>query len=63
MGGDQLTRIRLKEAKALRGLSPDWKRRFEDLDHIVVELWHVKQDLLEVWENFFLVFLKPNATS
>jgi hypothetical protein len=38
IGGDQLTRSRLQEAKALRSLSPNPKKRFEDLDPIVIEL-------------------------
>ena len=45
----------------MRSLSPNPKKRFEDLDPIVIELWHVKQDLLEVyiqkipWSIVFIV--------
>ncbi|XP_060556001.1 uncharacterized protein LOC132716696 [Ruditapes philippinarum] len=48
VGGDQLTRVRLEEAKLLRALATSPKRRFDDLQPFVVELWHVKQDFLEV---------------
>ena len=60
-GGDQLTRSRLQEAKALRSLSPNPKKRFEVLDPIVIELWHLKHDVLEVyiqkilWSMVFIV--------
>lgn len=48
LGGDQLTRVRLTESKALRILSRDPKKKFADLHPIVIELWHTKQDILEV---------------
>ena len=48
VGGDQLTRVRLQEAKNLRNIAVTPKRRFEDLNPFVVEMWHNKQDLLEV---------------
>jgi hypothetical protein len=48
VGGDQLTRGRLEEAKLLRALATSPKRRFDDLQPFVVELWHVQQDFLEV---------------
>lgn len=48
VGGDQLTRVRFEEAKHLRGLATSSKKRFDDLLPFVVELWHVKQDYLEV---------------
>jgi hypothetical protein len=54
VGGDQLTRIRLQEAKNLRILSITPEKRFDDLHPIVCELWHSKQDLLEV--NSFSIF-------
>ncbi|XP_014667952.1 PREDICTED: uncharacterized protein LOC106809399 [Priapulus caudatus] len=47
IGGDQLTRVRLQEAKQLRMLSPSPKKRLVDLHPVVTEMWHVKQDLLE----------------
>jgi EamA domain-containing membrane protein RarD len=40
-----------------------YMKRFEDLDTIVIEFWHVKQDLLEVyihkilWSIVFIVNL------
>jgi hypothetical protein len=48
LGGDQLTRVRLQEAKNLRCLATSPASRFEYLEPIVVELWHIKQDMLEV---------------
>lgn len=48
IGGDQLTRCRLQEAKNLRTLSDTPEKTFEDLYPIVCELWHSKQDFLEV---------------
>ncbi|XP_060578320.1 uncharacterized protein LOC132735396 [Ruditapes philippinarum] len=47
VGGDQLTRVRLEEAKNLRTLATTPKKRFEDLHPFVIELWHTKQDFLE----------------
>ncbi|KAL4236167.1 hypothetical protein ACF0H5_004553 [Mactra antiquata] len=47
VGGDQLTRVRFEEAKLLRALATSPKKRFDDLQPFVVELWHVKQDFLE----------------
>ena len=49
VGGDQLTRVRLEEAKNLRTLATTPKKRFHDLHPFVIELWHVKQDYLEVF--------------
>lgn len=43
--GDQLTRARLQEAKYLRTISITPERRFDDLNPIVIEMWHIKQDL------------------
>ncbi|KAH3814500.1 uncharacterized protein LOC127835962 [Dreissena polymorpha] len=48
VGGDQLTRVRLEEAKNLRALATTPNKRFEDLHPFVIELWHTKQDFLEV---------------
>ena len=51
VGGDQLTRVRLQESKHLRNIAVNPQRRFEDLHPIVVEMWHNKQDLLDVSIN------------
>ena len=48
VGGDQLTRVHLQEAKHLRNIAVTPKRRFKDLNPFVSEMWHYKQDLLEV---------------
>jgi len=48
VGGDQLTHVRLAGAKELRRLSPNPVRRFCHLKTFVIEMWHTKQDLLEV---------------
>ena len=48
VGGDQLTRVRLTSVKNVRLLAPDPRKRFSYVDPIVFELWHVKQDFLEV---------------
>lgn len=47
VGGDQLTRVRLQEAKNIRCLSVTPERRLDDLHPIVCEMWHNKQDFLE----------------
>ncbi|KAL5017472.1 hypothetical protein ScPMuIL_007061 [Solemya velum] len=47
LGGDQLTRVRLQEARNLRTLSVTPEKRFDDLNPIVCEMWHCKQDFLE----------------
>ena len=48
VGGDQLTRVRLQDAKNLRNIAVTPKRQFEDLNPYVVEMWHNKQALLKV---------------
>lgn len=48
VGGDQLTRKRLEDCKMLRILSVDPLKRFVHLAPVIIELWHMKQDLLEV---------------
>ena len=53
LGGDQLTRKRLQDCKKLRNLAPDPLRKFVHLQPIVIELWHMKQDLLEVYSLIF----------
>ncbi|XP_052080780.1 uncharacterized protein LOC127718769 [Mytilus californianus] len=46
LGGDQLTRERLQNVKNIRFLALTPEGRFEHLNPIVIEHWHVKQDLL-----------------
>ncbi|CAC5416828.1 unnamed protein product [Mytilus coruscus] len=46
LGGDQLTKERLQNVKNIRFLALTPKGRFEHLNPIVIEHWHVKQDLL-----------------
>lgn len=48
VGGYQLTRVCLEEAKQLRSLSTTPKKRFDNVHPFVIELWHTKQDFLEV---------------
>ncbi|KAH3803124.1 hypothetical protein DPMN_156826 [Dreissena polymorpha] len=45
--GDQLTTVRLEEAKNLCALATTPNKRFEDLHPFVIELLHTKQDFLE----------------
>jgi hypothetical protein len=42
--------VRLEEAKNLRSLATTRKKRFENLDPIIIEFWHMKQDFLEVFK-------------
>ena len=47
--GDQLTRVRLQGAKKARGgddLQPG--AQFHSINPIIVAMWHMKQDFLEV---------------
>ncbi|XP_052675768.1 uncharacterized protein LOC128157314 [Crassostrea angulata] len=54
VGGDQLTRVRLQEAKNIRSLAVTPERRYDDLHPIVCEMWHSKQDFLEkCYKKFF----------
>ena len=48
VGGDQLTKVRFVGASNLRRMSPTAAGRFDHLQPIVCELWHLKQDLLDV---------------
>lgn len=48
IGGDQLTRVRLQEARNIRSLAVTPERRYDDLHPIVCEIWHSKQDFLEM---------------
>ncbi|XP_048249938.1 uncharacterized protein LOC124128741 isoform X2 [Haliotis rufescens] len=47
VGGDQLTRVRLQGAKALREGCHTQQERFEQLEPVVVEMFHTLQDFLE----------------
>ena len=47
--GDQLTRVRLQGAKALRNLATSTKMRLETLEPVVIVQWHNKQDFIEVY--------------
>ena len=51
VGGDQLTRVRLQGAKALRLGAFTSKDRFEHLNPVIVEMYHTLQDFLEVLIN------------
>ncbi|KAH3689028.1 hypothetical protein DPMN_191810 [Dreissena polymorpha] len=46
-GGDQLTSVRIEEAKHIRSLATTPEKRFEHLHPFIIELWHIKQDFLE----------------
>jgi len=48
VGGDQLTRVRLQGAKALRDGSLASTDRLEHLNPVIVEMFHTLQDFLEV---------------
>ena len=47
-GGDQLTKVRFAGAINLRLMSPTSTGRLEHVQPVVCELWHLKQDYLEV---------------
>ncbi|KAK3093760.1 hypothetical protein FSP39_019826 [Pinctada imbricata] len=47
LGGDQLTRVRMQDAKDLKALSTTAQGRLAHLEPVVCELWHLKQDFLE----------------
>ena len=48
VGGDQLTKVRLQGAKALRAGALTDEDRFDHLHPVIVEMFHTLQDLLEV---------------
>ncbi|XP_014673544.1 PREDICTED: uncharacterized protein LOC106813828 [Priapulus caudatus] len=48
VGGDQLTRVRLQGAKALRAGTHTTQQRLDQLFPVIVELFHTQQDFLEV---------------
>ena len=48
VGGDQLTRVRLDGAKSLRAGAHTRAERFENLCPILVEMFHMQMDFLEV---------------
>ncbi|XP_014667743.1 PREDICTED: LOW QUALITY PROTEIN: uncharacterized protein LOC106809250 [Priapulus caudatus] len=47
VGGDQLTRVRLQGAKALRAGTHTTQQRLDQLFPVIVELFHTQQDFLE----------------
>ena len=47
-GGDQLTKVRFAGAHYLRRMSPTATRRLEHVQPVICELWHLKQDYLDV---------------
>ncbi|XP_067664403.1 uncharacterized protein [Haliotis asinina] len=47
VGGDQLTRVRLQGAKALREGTHTVQSRFDQLEPVIVEMFHTLQDFLE----------------
>ena len=48
VGGDQLTRVRLQGAKALRAGSLTAQDRLDHLYPVIMEMFHTLQDFLEV---------------
>lgn len=48
VGGDQLTRVRLDGAKTLRMGAHTRTERFDNLFPVVVEMFHMQMDFLEV---------------
>ncbi|KAH3809428.1 hypothetical protein DPMN_137797 [Dreissena polymorpha] len=46
-----------EEAKHLRSFATSPEKRFEDLHPFIIELWHIKQDFLEVLINLVAVKL------
>ena len=48
IGGDQLTRVRLQGAKNLRLGAHLPKERFENLEPMIIELFHTLMDFIEV---------------
>lgn len=48
VGGDQLTRVRFEGAKALRDGCLTVQERFDQLNPIIIELFHTLQDFIEV---------------
>ena len=52
VGGDQLTRVRFQGAKALRDGCHTVQERLEQLNPIIIELFHTLQDFLDVIELY-----------
>ena len=66
VGGDQLTRVRLQGAKALRNGSLASTDRLEHLNPVIVEMFHALQDFLEViyavnFCNTFIIKFSTNV--
>lgn len=54
VGGDQLTRVRLQGAKALKAGALTAEDRLEHLDPIIVEMFHTLQDFIEkLYKRFY----------
>ena len=49
VGGDQLTRVRLQGAKALRSGAHTKEQRLDYLYPVIIEMFHTIQDFLEVY--------------
>jgi len=49
VGGDQLTRVRLDGAKTLRLGAHTPQERFDNLNPVIVEMFHTQMDFLEVF--------------
>ncbi|XP_062608458.1 uncharacterized protein LOC134270281 [Saccostrea cucullata] len=60
VGGDQLTRVRLEGAKALRKGTHTAVERFDQLNPFIIELFHTLQDFLE---KLCKKFLKLNKAT
>ncbi|CAG2227840.1 unnamed protein product [Mytilus edulis] len=54
IGGDQLTKVNLQEVRNLRTLAPTDRKKLVDLQPVICELWHLKQDFVETFYHFFL---------
>jgi hypothetical protein len=59
LGGDQQVRVNMDSAKMLRAGTHSPAERLQQFSPIVIEFFHVQQDLLEVkiiYLNYFVVF-------
>ncbi|VDI03015.1 Hypothetical predicted protein, partial [Mytilus galloprovincialis] len=54
IGGDQLTKVNLQEVRNLRTLAPTDRKKLVDLQPVICELWHLKQDFVETFYHFLL---------
>lgn len=48
VGGDQLSRVGLQGVTNLKRLSISLEKRYDGLQPVMCEMWHMKQGLLEV---------------